>query len=396
MLTGDENIVDIDFTVFWVIEQRRRLSVQHADPDGHGEGRRRKARCARWSADPNIQHLLTQARQITESEVPDAAAKDPRRVRRRHHDRRRCSCSRSIRRPRSSPSFRDVQAAQADQERLQNEAQTLRQQGGAGGDAARPRRSPRRRAPTATGSSPRRKGQAEALQQASTRATRPRRQVTRRAHVSGDDGTGLGARTRSSRREERRQRRGSLSAARCADARAGVAVDVIVVDVVLIAVDVDQPDETPVVSAGFGGVDRRRSSVAWPVLYFSVFVVSQTQQALVLRFGQVVAPIGRPLAPVIEPGLYYKLPLIDNVVLLREAHARPRFAAAGDHRVRPEAAGGRCVRALPHRRPAAVLPGARHTPDRPTAAGGRPQFGGAARARRRELRQIWCATSARR
>jgi membrane protease subunit HflC len=48
--------------------------------------------------------------------------------------------------------------------------------------------------------------------------------------------------------------------------------------------------------------------------YLSLFVVNQTQQALVLRFGQVVAPLGGPLQPVTKPGLYYKLPLIDNVV----------------------------------------------------------------------------------
>jgi membrane protease subunit HflC len=54
------------------------------------------------------------------------------------------------------------------------------------------------------------------------------------------------------------------------------------------------------------------------ILYSSVFVVSQTQQALVLRFGQVVAPLGQPLTPVTTPGLYYKLPLIDNVVYLEK------------------------------------------------------------------------------
>ncbi|MEJ0013368.1 MAG: protease modulator HflC [Bauldia sp.] len=50
------------------------------------------------------------------------------------------------------------------------------------------------------------------------------------------------------------------------------------------------------------------------LLYVSVFIVDQTQQALVLRFGQVVAPVGGDLQPVTQPGLYYKLPLIDNVV----------------------------------------------------------------------------------
>ncbi|MCP4380985.1 MAG: protease modulator HflC [Hyphomicrobiales bacterium] len=43
------------------------------------------------------------------------------------------------------------------------------------------------------------------------------------------------------------------------------------------------------------------------ILYLSLFVVEQTQQALVLRFGQVVRQAE-------DPGLYYKLPLIDDVV----------------------------------------------------------------------------------
>jgi membrane protease subunit HflC len=46
------------------------------------------------------------------------------------------------------------------------------------------------------------------------------------------------------------------------------------------------------------------------VAYSSVFVVHQTQQALVLRFGE---PIRKPVD---QPGLYYKLPLIDSVVLI--------------------------------------------------------------------------------
>ena len=46
--------------------------------------------------------------------------------------------------------------------------------------------------------------------------------------------------------------------------------------------------------------------------------------------------------------------------LPRQAHPRPRFAAARDHRVRPEAARGRCLRPLQDRRSAAVLPDGRH------------------------------------
>lgn len=45
------------------------------------------------------------------------------------------------------------------------------------------------------------------------------------------------------------------------------------------------------------------------VLYLSVFIVDQTQQALVLRFGN-------PVRVVTTPGINYKLPLVDNVVYL--------------------------------------------------------------------------------
>ena len=48
-------------------------------------------------------------------------------------------------------------------------------------------------------------------------------------------------------------------------------------------------------------------AVAALVLFSSVFVVNQTQYALVLRFGAVRADIR-------DPGLHFKLPLVDNVI----------------------------------------------------------------------------------
>jgi membrane protease subunit HflC len=57
----------------------------------------------------------------------------------------------------------------------------------------------------------------------------------------------------------------------------------------------------------FGGVGLIILAVIAIAVYLSIFIVSQTQQALVLRFGQVVREVK-------DPGLYYKLPLIDNVV----------------------------------------------------------------------------------
>ena len=57
----------------------------------------------------------------------------------------------------------------------------------------------------------------------------------------------------------------------------------------------------------FGGVGLVILIVIAVAVYLSIFIISQTQQALVLRFGQVVREVK-------DPGLYYKLPLIDNVV----------------------------------------------------------------------------------
>lgn len=58
------------------------------------------------------------------------------------------------------------------------------------------------------------------------------------------------------------------------------------------------------------------------IAYLSVFIVNQTEQALVLRFGDPVRVINAPATPDSTPadvgdgapGLYMKLPLIDNVI----------------------------------------------------------------------------------
>jgi membrane protease subunit HflC len=57
----------------------------------------------------------------------------------------------------------------------------------------------------------------------------------------------------------------------------------------------------------FGGVGLVILGAIAVLAYLSVFIVDPTEQVLVLRFGQVIRPIS-------QPGLYYKLPLIDNVV----------------------------------------------------------------------------------
>ncbi len=63
----------------------------------------------------------------------------------------------------------------------------------------------------------------------------------------------------------------------------------------------------------FGGLGLVILAVIAFVLYLSIFIVDPTQQALVLRFGEVVSPIGLPTRAVEKPGLYWRLPLVDNV-----------------------------------------------------------------------------------
>ena len=63
----------------------------------------------------------------------------------------------------------------------------------------------------------------------------------------------------------------------------------------------------------FGGVGLVIIAVIGFLLYLSMFIVDPTEQALVLRFGEVVAPIGHPTRTVDTPGLYWRLPLVDNV-----------------------------------------------------------------------------------
>jgi len=58
-----------------------------------------------------------------------------------------------------------------------------------------------------------------------------------------------------------------------------------------------------------GGVVAALLVVALIVAYGTLFTVYQTRQALVVRLGE-------PVRPVTDPGLHYKVPLIDSVILI--------------------------------------------------------------------------------
>ena len=72
----------------------------------------------------------------------------------------------------------------------------------------------------------------------------------------------------------------------------------------------------------FSGLGLAIIAILGFVLYLSVFIVDQTEQAIVLRFGDPVRSVNAPPTPGADaadtrdsaPGLYYKFPLIDNVV----------------------------------------------------------------------------------
>ena len=122
MLTGDENIVDIDFTVLWVINDAANFLFSMEDPEGTVKAAAESA-MREVVGRSNIQPLLTQARQITETEVQ-------RIIQETMDDFNAGVQITQVQLLKVDPpneviaAFRDVQAARADQERLQNQAQT--------------------------------------------------------------------------------------------------------------------------------------------------------------------------------------------------------------------------------------------------------------------------------
>lgn len=122
MLTGDENIVDVDFSVFWVIKNAGEYLFNIQNPESTVKAVAESA-MREVVGTSDIQPILTQARQKTELEVQKliqstldtyGAGIEITQVQLQKVD------------PPAAviDAFRDVQAARADQERAQNEAQS--------------------------------------------------------------------------------------------------------------------------------------------------------------------------------------------------------------------------------------------------------------------------------
>ncbi len=122
MLTGDENIVDIDFSVFWVINDASKYLFNMEDPDGTVKSVAESA-MREVVGRSVVEALLTQARQITETDVQKL-------IQSTLDEFNAGILITQVQLMKVDPpadviaSFRDVQAARADAERLQNEAQT--------------------------------------------------------------------------------------------------------------------------------------------------------------------------------------------------------------------------------------------------------------------------------
>jgi membrane protease subunit HflK len=124
MLTGDENIVDVDFSVFWLIKPAGAsdylFNIQN--PEGTVKAVAESA-MREVIGRSNIQAVLTGARQATEGAVQELMQKTL-------DDYGSGIQVTQVQLQKVDPpaqvidSFRDVQAARADAERAQNEAQT--------------------------------------------------------------------------------------------------------------------------------------------------------------------------------------------------------------------------------------------------------------------------------
>ena len=121
MLTGDENIVNIDFSVFWVIKDAGNFLFKIQDPEGTVKAAAETA-MREVIARSNIQPILTEGRSIIETETQEIIQK----ILDEYTSGIQIT---QVQTQKADPpdqvidAFRDVQAARADMERSKNEAE---------------------------------------------------------------------------------------------------------------------------------------------------------------------------------------------------------------------------------------------------------------------------------
>ena len=121
MLTGDENIVNIDFSVFWVIKDAGNFLFKIQDPEGTVKAAAETA-MREVIARSNIQPILTEGRSVIETETQTIIQK----ILDEYTSGIQIT---QVQTQKADPpdqvidAFRDVQAARADMERSKNEAE---------------------------------------------------------------------------------------------------------------------------------------------------------------------------------------------------------------------------------------------------------------------------------
>ena len=121
MLTGDENIVNIDFSVFWVIKDAGNFLFKIQDPEGTVKAAAETA-MREVIARSNIQPILTEGRSLIERDTQDIIQK----ILDEYQSGIQIT---QVQTQKADPpdqvidAFRDVQAARADMERSKNEAE---------------------------------------------------------------------------------------------------------------------------------------------------------------------------------------------------------------------------------------------------------------------------------
>jgi len=121
MLTGDENIVNIDFSVFWIIKDAGKFLFEVQDPESTVKAAAETA-MREVVAKSNIQSILTEGRAKIEIETQEIIQK----ILDEYNSGIQVT---QVQTQKADPpnqvidSFRDVQAARADMERSKNEAE---------------------------------------------------------------------------------------------------------------------------------------------------------------------------------------------------------------------------------------------------------------------------------
>mgnify|MGYP001174760396 FL=1 len=124
MLTGDENIVNIDFSVFWVIKDAGKFLFKIQDPEGTVKAAAETA-MREVIARSDIQPILTEGRSVIETDTQDIIQE----ILDEYESGIQIT---QVQTQKADPpdqvidAFRDVQAARADMERSKNEAEAYR------------------------------------------------------------------------------------------------------------------------------------------------------------------------------------------------------------------------------------------------------------------------------